>query len=162
MCTASGLRARLRLAVKREKKGTAMNQSRTTKRNGAVLVMALVCLFVVSMFSLSATRRLVEQHRLTTHQQYRLQALWLAESAKQRAVAKLYLDRNFEGETWHVEADTFESGRSGVAVIRVAKIAPNQLHRSITIESRYPESEVHRVVHRMQLRFELPETGDRE
>ncbi|MBC8874033.1 MAG: hypothetical protein H8E44_31735 [Planctomycetes bacterium] len=134
-----------------------MIQNRTTKRNGTILAMALVCLLVVSVFSLSATRHLVDQHRLTTHQQYRLQSLWLAESAQRRAVAMLNLDQDYEGETWHVQADTFANGKAGVAVIQVTKIATDLSQRQIVIESRYPDSDVHRVAHRMQLRIELPE-----
>ena len=137
-----------------------MIRCRTTRRNGTVLAIALVCLLVASIFSLSATRHLIGQHRLTTNQQYRLQSLWLAESAMQRAVAKLQLDRNYQGETWRIEPETFGNDKSGVAVIQVVEIAVDPSHRRIVIESQYPDSEVHRVVHRIQRRFELPETGD--
>jgi len=134
-----------------------MNQYHTTKRQGAILAMALVCLLVVGIFSLSAARRLVDQHRLTTHQQYRLQSLWLAESAQRRAVAMLNLDQDYEGETWRIGAVTFANGKSGVAVIQVTKIATDHSQRQIVVESRYPDSDVHRVAHRMQVRIELPE-----
>lgn len=138
-----------------------MNQRHATRRNGAILVMALVCLLVVGIFSASTIRRLVEQRRLATHQQYRLQTLWLAESARQRAVAKLNLDRNYEGETWRVEADTFGDGKSGIAIIQVAEITEDHSQRRIMIESQYPESELYRAVHRIGQQVELPETGDR-
>ena len=134
-----------------------MIQNRATKRNGTVLAMALVCLLVVSVFSLSATRRLVDQHRLTTHQQDRLQSLWLAESAQRRAVAMLDLDQDYEGETWRIGADTFANGKAGVAVIQVTTIPTDHSQRQIVIESRYPDSDVFRVAHRMQVRIELPE-----
>ena len=138
-----------------------MNQRHATRRNGAILVMALVCLLVVGIFSVSTIRRLIEQHGLATHQQYRMQALWLAESARQRAVAKLNLDRNYEGETWSVEADAFDNGKSGIAIIQVAEVPEGHSQRRIVIESQYPKSEVYRVVHRVGLQIELPETGDR-
>ncbi len=137
-----------------------MKQRHATRRNGVILVMALVCLVVVGIFSASTIRRLVEQRRLATHQQYRLQSLWLAESARQRAVAKLNLDRNYKGETWRVEADTFDNGKSGIAVIQVAEIPESDSQRRIVIESQYPASGVYRVVHRIGLRIELPETGN--
>jgi len=134
-----------------------MNQYHTTKRQGAILAMALVCLLVVGIFSLSAARRLVDQHRLTTHQQYRLQSLWLAESAQRRAVAMLNLNRDYEGETWRIGPDTFANGKSGVAVIQVTTIATDHSQRQIVVESRYPDSDVFRVAHRMQVRIELSE-----
>lgn len=132
-----------------------MTKRHSTRRSGAILAMALVCLVVVSIFSVSTIRRVVEQRRLTTHQRYRLQGLWLAESAKQRAVAQLNLDRDYEGETWCVEADTFANDKSGIAVIQVVEIAKDSSQRRIVIESQYPKSEVYRVVHRIALQIEL-------
>ncbi len=138
-----------------------MTKRHSTRPSGAILVMALVCLVVVSIFSVSTIRRLVEQRRLATHQRYRLQALWLAESARQRAVAQLNQDRDYEGETWCVEADTFGNGKSGIAVIQVAEITEDHSQCRIVIESQYPKSEVYRVVHRIGLQIELPEVDDR-
>lgn len=110
------------------------------KRSGVVLVAVLVALLVVSLISATIVRGLVVQHRQARIEQQRTQALWLAESAIDRAIAQLQADADYKGETWNVSqvADGIEA--SGQATIRIQPVAGSTAQREIHVEARWPNN----------------------
>ena len=122
-----------------------------SSRRGAVLAALLICLLIVMLVSAALVRGLVVQHRLVRSESQRLQAMWLAESALDRAVARLRADAAYPGETWSVSRGQPAEEPSGVAVIRVAAVEGAADKRSITVEARWPDDPVFRVLEQREL-----------
>jgi Tfp pilus assembly protein PilX len=74
-----------------------------TRRNGAILAMALATLLVVTLMAGTILRGYLQAHRQLRREQDQLQAQWLAESALAKAAAQLGANREYRGETWKME-----------------------------------------------------------
>jgi Tfp pilus assembly protein PilX len=130
------------------------------RRRGAVLAFVLVCLFVVAAVGMALLRVTVDEHRQETRRQHQAQALWLAESAVQRAAAQLTAAPDYQGETWQIDAEDLGDRWPAVAVIRVQKVEADESARQVSVEARYPEDEQHRIVQRRQVIIRVPKTGE--
>jgi type II secretory pathway component PulK len=131
-----------------------------TSRRGAVLVLAMVCLLVVATIGVALTQLLVEEHRQARQRQYQLQALWLAESAVQRAATQLRVSPDYEGETWQIEARSMGSRWPAEAVIRIEPVESEQMLRRIVVQARYPKRELYGVLQQRQILIQLPTAGE--
>lgn len=129
-------------------------------RRGAVLAALLICLLLVMLVSAALVRGLVVQHRLVRSESQRLQAIWLAESAVDRAIVKLRSDAGYAGETWAVSFGEPADKPGGVAVIRVEAVEGAAEQRTITIEARWPDDPVFRVLEQRQLIVDLVDSGE--
>jgi Tfp pilus assembly protein PilX len=115
-------------------------------RRGALLVVALVCLVVVVAIGSSLVRQLLLQHRQSVQEQSQLQALWLADSAVERALARLAEQPDYTGETWQIDGQLLPNDSPGVVVIRVETSAGENAARRIVVEARYPHETLYQVV----------------
>ncbi len=132
------------------------NRRQCLPRHGVILVAALVCLLVAILVAAGLVQSIAIQHRHCRTEESHLQSLWLAESAKGRAVAQLAADAAYAGETWRVSVEQTE----GVADIRVETLDGQPQQRRITIEARWPDDALRRRVLRRNLIIQLPGSGD--
>ena len=72
----------------------------TSTRSGAVLVVALICLLLLSVLAASLTRTVLLQREQVIREEWQLQAEWLAEAAIDRAVVRMESTPDYEGEEW--------------------------------------------------------------
>ena len=151
---------RLRCCQKREDREMVETEKKRRGRRGAAMVIALVCLSVVMLLSATIVRNLVFHQRQTRADQQRLQALWLAESAVDRAYAALRSDPEFTSSVWHVELAGAHGTQTGVAEITVELDEGLPRQRRVRVVARWPDDPVYGSVHRKNLIVNLPESGD--
>jgi Tfp pilus assembly protein PilX len=89
-------------------------------RGGAVLIVALICLLLVTVLAASLTRTVLLQREQVLRDEWRLQAAWLAEAGIDRAAARLSDAADYEGEEWRPELRDAGSplGRVRITVAR--------------------------------------------
>jgi Tfp pilus assembly protein PilX len=68
--------------------------------SGAILVVALICLLLLTVLAASLTRTVIVQREQVIRDEWQLQAEWLAESALDRAAAQLQANPEYAGEEW--------------------------------------------------------------
>jgi Tfp pilus assembly protein PilX len=120
-------------------------------RRGVVLACVLVCLLVVAAIGASMLRSTLEEHRQGARREHQIQAMWLAESAVQRAAARLAATPDYQGETWSLDAAALGGRWPATAVIRIETADTEPTARRIVVEARYPEDARQRVVQRRQV-----------
>jgi len=135
-------------------------------RRGAVLIVVLACLAVALLVMASLVRMAVLQRNQMQVGARQLQARWLAESALERAAARLAADPKYSGETWSLPAGAL-GGRDGAVVkIEVVKIevetaAGQPARRLVRVQADYPDHPHLRVRHTRQLAVEIPKAGEK-
>lgn len=89
-------------------------------RHGIVLI-AVVALLAISLtlFGIWAQAAVRHQQRIR-NQQYRVQAVRLAEAGVRRAVARRLADPQYETEVWRVPAEMLDKSHAAEVRIRVA------------------------------------------
>jgi hypothetical protein len=127
---------------------------------GAVLVVALVCLLIVATIGASLVQTLLLQHRQRLQERHQLQALWLAESAVQRAVARLATSADYRGETWQIDSQTLQTEWPGVAAIEVEPFPGDPARRRIVVAARYPQDTLQQVLQQRELVVPVPSPGE--
>jgi hypothetical protein len=125
-------------------------QGRASRR-GAVLVLALVCLALISVMGGALLRWALMEHTLLRSREQASQARWLAEAGIERATAKLAAAQqaggpggggqgaepaDYTGETWVIPAADLPGGEPARVRLRVAPIEEGR--RSIEVEVEYP------------------------
>lgn len=70
----------------------------------------------------------------------RLQVDWLAQSAVQRAAAKLNQEPEYTGETWALTADDLGGNATAKLVIAAKKAAEPRTRREVQIQLEYQEA----------------------
>jgi len=100
---------------------------------GVLIVLAVVSTLVVGWISNGFARR---GHDRQAEQ--RLQAEWLAESALERAAARLAADPSYSGEAWSIAAAELSQPEAGRIEIHVARIADRPGAREISVVADYP------------------------
>jgi type II secretory pathway component PulK len=100
-------------------------------RGGAVLVVALICLLLVTVLAASLARTVLLQREQVLRDEWQLQAEWLAEAAIDRARVQLNATTDYEGEEWRPEWNDAGSqlGRVRIAVAREASADGNSVAR---------------------------------
>ena len=112
--------------------------SRVTSRQGAALLMTIVCLVVIASLAVSLARSLVAGHRQSRLRCDQMQAFWLAESAVQRGVVRLAATPAYAGEDWQVEVQMGGGPVRARATIRVEAVEGDPQQRRIVVEARCP------------------------
>jgi len=140
--------------------GKRRRGQRLARRNGAALVITIVCLTVVLLLSAAIVQNLAFHQRQSRADQQRLQAFWLAESAVDRAMAALQLDPDYAGTVWQIEIAGAHGPQTGVAEIQVESDESSSRQRRIHIVARWPNDPVHRYVHQKDLVIKLPKPRD--
>lgn len=106
---------------------------------GAALVVAIVCLAIASMLLVSVARLTVIRCGAARDEQWRVQACWLANSALDRAAARLRVDPQYRGETWKIPAESLGGASAGVVRIEVEAIASRADARRVRVVADYPD-----------------------
>jgi Tfp pilus assembly protein PilX len=141
------------------------------RRTGFVLMIVLVFLAIGMTLVVGWLRIAMLDYRQSRATEDRLQAEWLAESALERAGAKLLGDRSYQGENWQVSATDLgrpatvaERSAGGVVVIAVEPVPDRPTARRVHVQADFPAGEVaapsgNVAVNRAskQTVFELPE-----
>lgn len=110
------------------------------RRRGVILVAVLVCLAVATGMFLVVVRQTLAERRAMRANQREMQAVWLAEAALERAVARVAADAAYVGETWSLGAKEFASDKGAVVRIVVEPIVDQSQRRSIRVEADYPDA----------------------
>ena len=106
---------------------------------GAAMVVVLIGMAVATMIFLSVLKLIAVQRQSVELQTRQIQAGWLAESAVQRAVARLSAEADYRGETWNISAQDI-GGRDGATIaIRVDDVPGKPDRRTVRVEADYPD-----------------------
>jgi Tfp pilus assembly protein PilX len=116
-------------------------------RRGAVLVMAMVALLVVTLVAAALVRSLIATHRQSHRYADELQSQWLAEAGLARAAAKLQTDAAYQGEVWQASVAPPESNEADNGQVAIT-VDPTT--KKITVEAIYPQDEHRRVLARLE------------
>jgi Tfp pilus assembly protein PilX len=116
-------------------------------RRGAVLVMAMVALLVVTLVAAAFVRSLIATHRQSHRYADELQSQWLAEAGLSRAAAKLQADATYKGEVWQPTVASPESTEPDTGQVTIT-VDPTT--KKITVEAIYPQDEHRRVLARLE------------
>ncbi|MBN1588145.1 MAG: hypothetical protein JW888_01380 [Pirellulales bacterium] len=122
-----------------------MSRAPRSKRRGIAVVFALVCLVVVSVLLGVVTRTALVQRQAAHNEGRRTQAAWLAESALDRAAARLAADPDYSGETWTIGADAFGGRHGAVVLIEVVGPDDDPQQRLVRVRADFPDDPVMRV-----------------
>jgi type II secretory pathway component PulK len=106
--------------------------------SGAALIVVLVGMAVTTMIFLSVLKLIAVERQSIELQTRQSQAGWLAESAVQRAVARLSADAGYHGETWNISAQELGGRDAATITIRVADVAGKTDRRTVRVEADYP------------------------
>lgn len=120
-----------------------MRPSPVPARRGAVLVMAMVALLVVTLVAGALVRSLIATHRQSHRYADELQAQWLAEAGLARATAKLRADGAYQGEIWQASVAPAMSSEADSGEVT---IAVDPATKKITALAVYPTDEHRRVL----------------
>jgi Tfp pilus assembly protein PilV len=142
------MRADLTLALSRRERGRR-------RARGIVLLVIIVVVFVAGVIGLSVAK-LVAAQRQTLQTQWRQeQTAWLAESALERAAARLAADPSYRGETWTVAAQDLAGAQGGVVTIRVQADAMPKAKGTVPFSSNENRDSPPRV--RVQVEADYPD-----
>lgn len=130
-------------------------ESRRPVRRGAILLLALICLLLVSMLGATIVNIATSQRRQQQSSQFRLQAESLAESGVQRAAAQLALNPQYAGETWEPEMGA-NAGKLQ-CVVRIVVVADERMprQRHVTAVADFPHTGEHRARSRREMTIDL-------
>lgn len=137
-----------------QQRGGDLNSS----RGGVIAVVALACVAAASVVMAVAVRRSLAEWKVVRFDAQRTQCRWLAESALERAVARLAADPKYEGELWRIPAAvlTGKDDSHGAAVkIEVAATAKEASLRVIRVQADWPEDSTARTRVRKQTTIRL-------
>lgn len=109
-------------------------------RGGVVLVAVVICLIVISMLCAALLRMGLSQRDGARGDERQVQSDWLAESALERAVARLDADPGYQGETWDIPAGELGGSWSGRAVIAVQPIDGHPQSRRVHVRAEFPRA----------------------
>lgn len=101
---------------------------------GLSLMVVMIALLVISLMCGIAVRNIVLQNRLTRSIEFKTHAAWLAESALQRAGARMALDSTYTGETWERPISLSGSVVPARATIRVLADTTD-IHKVVHVEA---------------------------
>lgn len=121
-------------------------------RSGAFLIIAMICLLLTSALLGRLLQTASIERRQVRLEADVLQAEWLAESALDRAAAKLSADDSYKGETWTLTAKELGGTQAGRAVIRVLP-AKSSEQKILDVVAHYPAEGSHSVQRSKQIRY---------
>ncbi len=98
----------------------------------------MVAIAVAGMMAVSIVRFSLVARRAGRVEAWRVQADWLAESALERAAARLASDSTYKGETWTIPADAFDGSEDAAVKIDVAAVADQPDRRAVSVRADYP------------------------
>jgi hypothetical protein len=91
------------------------------QRSGLMIVVALVCLLIVTSIICSMLQSALRARRQLHVERDRRQAELLLEAGADRAVSRLAADASFRGDTWTVPADAIIGQGDGRVMIEISR-----------------------------------------
>lgn len=143
---------KMKIESRREAFGS---QDRSAGRRGAVLIVALVCLMLISLILGSLLKLVVTHRRQMRGREHRLQAVWLAESGIQRAVHRLADGSGYGGEEWNIPAEEIGGRHAGRVKITVETSDADD-ERTVIVEAIYPYRETKFAKRTKQVTVQVP------
>jgi Tfp pilus assembly protein PilX len=126
------------------------------RRRGFVAAALVMILIVLVVLGGGLLRVAWLRHSDLRAAERRLQAEWLAESALDRASARLSDDPNYTGETWNVPADRL-GGRDSATVLIEVKPSPGRADRRVVrARADYPKAEARRARQSREITIVVP------
>ena len=141
-------------------KQTAVNQSGigySARRRGIILFAVLVALMIVSALLVSTLTTTVAGSRALERDGWRMQAQWLAESALERAAARLNRDADYRGETWRPAAGELGGSDAAAVQISVEPVAGESARRLVRVVADYPDDPQDRARHTAERTVKIKE-----
>ena len=116
------------------------NSRRRPRRNrdGFMLIALMVFIAVAMMLALAWLKTAALERRTFRSIQQRAQAEWLAESAIDRAAARLAVNASYEGETWKLAPEDLDALDAGEVLITVEPIAEQPNFRRVSVQADFP------------------------
>ena len=130
---------------------------RKNRRHGIVLLVILAGLAIAGVVIFSVLKSAAAQRELLQTQYRQAQAAWLADSALERAAARLAADPAYRGETWTVTAAELTGTAGGRVVIVVEPVAGEPARRRVRAAADYPDSPQFRARHTLDAVVTLPQ-----
>jgi Tfp pilus assembly protein PilX len=125
------------------------------KSRGMILIVVLACLAVFGVLLITGVKLALSAQRVARSGEWSVQARCLADSALNRAAAKLSADADYAGETWRLSAEELGGEDAGIVKIEV-KTLPDQANRRLVhIEADYPDDPQDRVRYVKETSIEL-------
>jgi Tfp pilus assembly protein PilX len=116
---------------------TVVNKSHP--RRGMVAVVVLLSMAIGAGLLMTALQLAADMRRAADAESRRLQAQWLAESAVERAAARLASDGGYSGETWNIPASEL-GGRAAAVEIRAETVAGDGDARLVSVRADFPNA----------------------
>lgn len=114
-----------------------MHPSRRNER-GIVLLAVIVCLIVIGTLCGSLLRMGLSQQNAARADERQVQADWLAESALERAAARLGRDSNYAGEDWLISPQALGGAMAGRVAITVQSVDGQPGLRLVKVQAEFP------------------------
>jgi hypothetical protein len=131
-------------------------------RRGFIAAAIVVVLFVLVLLGSGLLRVVWLRHGDLRAAERRLQAEWLAESALDRAAARLADDPSYAGETWNIPADRL-GGRDDATVRIEMRPSPGHADRRvIRARADYPAAEARRSRQSREITIVVPPATTKE
>ncbi len=118
---------------------------RGPRQRGFVLAAVLACVGLAGFLMLSVARWAATRRIEVLQGGRALQAQWLAESALDRAAARLAADPGYPGETWIVSPDALSGDEGGSVRIEVLPLAGQPAQRRVRVQADYPDDPTCRI-----------------
>ena len=109
-------------------------------KKGVALVVVLIGLAVTTTIFLSVLKLIAVQRQSVELQTRQIQAGWLAESAVERAVARLSAEADYRGETWNISAQDLGGRDAATIKIHVDDVPGKPDRRTVRVEADYPDN----------------------
>jgi type II secretory pathway component PulK len=127
-----------------------------SRHRGIAMVVVLLGLVVTITIFLSVLKLIAVQRQSVELQTRQIQAAWLAESAVERAAARLTAEASYRGETWSIPAGEFGGRDGATVVIRVEDAISKSKQRTIHVDADYPEIADQRVRQSREVTVRIP------
>ncbi len=133
----------------------------SNRRRGIAMVLVLTALVLCTMVFVTLFHLALAQARATRIDAWRVQASWLAESAGERAAARLTADPDYAGETWQLAGESRGSEAAEVR-IEIEPLPDAPALRQVRVRADYPLDPEHRArwEKAFTVRLETPIEGD--
>jgi Tfp pilus assembly protein PilX len=129
------------------------------RHRGMVLIVAIVLLTVATIIAASMLQSLAREHRQIRNHMRQLQAVWLTESAIERAVSELRQNSNYAGETWNVPADEMGDDLAASVEIKISQIEGIKGTRIVSVKADCSASSAHKIRHSKSVTVDLDRGG---
>ncbi len=102
-------------------------------RRGLVLIIVMVCLALFVILGGVLTKLILTERRQARVEEWRVQAEWLAESAIERAAARLEQTPDYAGESWQPPAGRLGERNGGIVAIQIERDATRENRRLVRV-----------------------------